>query len=91
MFAGKLREIYGRTKFAYGHLGHLHSDELISTNFMKVERHETLAGASSYEANGGWISGRSAKVIQYSKKFGEGVRLVIPEAMVTAAQEAVAA
>src|SRR5690606_30606373 len=38
VFAGQFREIYGRTKFAYAHTGHLHSDELKSTNLMKVER-----------------------------------------------------
>jgi hypothetical protein len=52
-WVGRFREIYGRTKFAYGHTGHLHSDELISTNLMKVERHETLAAPRTYEANGG--------------------------------------
>jgi hypothetical protein len=72
VFAGKFREIYGRTKYAYGHLGHFHSDELISTNLMKVERHETLAGASSYESNGGWISGRSAR--NSVRAFGSSYR-----------------
>ena len=32
---------------------------------MKVERHETLAAPDAYAANGGWLSGRSAKVITY--------------------------
>ena len=35
---------------------------------MKVERHETLAGPSPYEVNAGYISGRSAKIITYSKQ-----------------------
>lgn len=82
VFAGKFREIYGRTKFAYGHTGHLHSDELISTNLMKVERHETLAAADAYAANGGWLSGRSAKVITYSKRFGEVGRITLTPEMV---------
>jgi hypothetical protein len=47
---------------------------------MKVEQHETLAGRSSYEANGGWISGRSAKVITYHKRFGHvGRNIITPE------------
>lgn len=83
VFAGKFREIYGRTKFAYGHTGHLHSDELISTNLMKVERHETLAAPDAYAANGGWLSGRSAKVITYSKRFGEVGRITLTPEMVT--------
>lgn len=82
VFAGKFREIYGRTKFAYGHTGHLHSDELIATNLMKVERHETLAAPDAYSANGGWLSGRSAKVITYSKRFGEVGRITLTPEMV---------
>jgi hypothetical protein len=84
VFAGKFRQIYGRTKFAYGHTGHLHSDELISTNLMKVERHETLAAPDAYAANGGWLSGRSAKVITYHKRFGEVGRITLTPEMVQA-------
>lgn len=83
VFAGRYREIFGRTKHSYAHLGHLHSDEVFPTNLMKVERHETLAAPSSYEANGGWNKlGRSAKTIFYSRQFGEVGRLVIPAGMV---------
>jgi hypothetical protein len=85
VFAGKFRETYGRTKFSYAHVGHLHSDELRSTNLMKVERHETLAAPDAYAANGGWLSGRSAKVITYSKQFGEVGRLTLTPEMVTGA------
>jgi hypothetical protein len=88
VFAGKFRELYGKTKFAYAHLGHLHSDELLSTNLMQVERHETLAGRSSFEANGGWISGRSAKVITYHKRFGHVGRLIITPDMVQRGEDA---
>lgn len=80
VFAGKFREVYGRTKFSYAHVGHLHSDELKTTNLMKVERHETLAAPSSYEAAGGWISGRSAKVITYHADYGKvGEEVKTPE------------
>lgn len=82
VFAGKFREMYGQTKFSYAHLGHLHSDELKSTNLMKVERHETLAAPDAYAANGGWLAGRSAKVITYSKKHGEVARLTLTPGMV---------
>jgi hypothetical protein len=81
VFAGKFRELYGRTKFSYAHTGHLHSDELKSTNLMKIERHETLAAADAYAANGGWLSGRSAKVITYSKRFGKVTDLIISAEM----------
>ena len=83
VFAGRFREAYGRTRFSYAHLGHLHSDELKSTNLMKVERHETLAAADAYAANGGWLSGRSAKVITYHKKYGEVSRIVLTPEMVS--------
>lgn len=82
VFAGKFRDVYGRTKFSYAHIGHLHSDELKTTNLMKVERHETLAAPDAYAANGGWLSGRSAKVITYSRQFGEVSRLVLTPEMV---------
>lgn len=82
VLVGTYREIYGRTKHSYAHTGHLHSDELKSTNLMKVERHETLAAPDAYAANGGWLSGRSAKRITYHAKHGEVGRDVITAAMV---------
>lgn len=82
VFAGQFRDIYGRTKHSYAHLGHLHSDELKSTNLMKVERHETLAAPDAYASNGGWLSGRSAKVITYSSEWGEVSRLTLSASMV---------
>ncbi|MDF2809485.1 MAG: uncharacterized protein K0S56_516 [Microvirga sp.] len=85
VFAGQFRSIYGRTKKSYAHLGHLHSDEVKSTNLMKVERHETLAGRDDYAANGGWLSGRSAKVITYHNRFGEVYRSTLSPEMVAGA------
>lgn len=83
VFVGKFREIFGRTKYSYAHLGHLHSDEMKSApTTMKVERHETLAAPDAYAANGGWLSGRSAKVITYSKRFGEVGRITLTPEMV---------
>ena len=85
VFAGRYREIYGATKYSFAHLGHLHSDELKTTNLMKVERHETLAAPDAYAANGGWLSGRSAKVITYSAEHGEVARLTLTPGMVAGA------
>jgi hypothetical protein len=82
VFAGRWREVYGRTKYSYAHLGHRHSDELKTTNLMKVEQHETLAAPDAYAANGGWLSGRSAKVITYSKRRGEVFRSILSAEMV---------
>lgn len=83
VFAGQFRELYGSTKHSYAHVGHLHSDEVISTNLMKVERHETLAAKDAYAARGGWLSKRSAKVITYHKQWGEVGRITLSPEMVT--------
>ena len=84
IFAGRFREVYGRTEHAYAHLGHRHSDELITTNLMKVEQHETMAAKDAYAAHGGWPSGRSAKVIHYSKRHGEVSRHTLTPGMLGA-------
>lgn len=88
VFAGRYREIYGSTKFSYAHLGHKHSDELKTTNLMKVEQHETLAAPDAYAANSGWLSGRSAKVITYHAAHGEVARFTLTPGMVMGAAAA---
>lgn len=82
VFAGKYRQVFGRTRYAYAHLGHLHSNEVKESQLMIVERHRTLSAPDAYAAKGGWISGRDAKVITYSKLFGEVSRLTINPEMV---------
>lgn len=77
VFAGQFREMFGRTKFAYAHTGHLHSINVKENNLMIVEQHRTLAPPDAYAARGGWLSGRDAKVITYHKEFGEVSRLTI--------------
>jgi hypothetical protein len=77
VFAGQFREMFGRTKHAYAHMGHLHSVDVKENNLMIVEQHRTLAPGDAYSARGGWLSGRDAKVITYSKQFGEVSRLTI--------------
>jgi len=80
--AGMFRELYGRSKYAFAHIGHLHSDEGKKSGLMYVERHETLAAPDAYAAGGGWLSGRSAKVITYSKTGGEVFRSTLRPEMV---------
>jgi hypothetical protein len=77
VFVAKFREMYGRTKYAYAHTGHLHSIDVKENNLMIVEQHRTLAAPDAYSARGGWISGRDAKVITYSKEYGEVSRVTI--------------
>lgn len=81
VFVAKYREIYGSTAHSYAHTGHLHNDRLLETNLMLVEQHRTLAAPDSYATRGGWISGRSAKVITYHKEHGEVGRVSITPEM----------
>jgi hypothetical protein len=77
VFAAQFREMFGRTKYAYAHTGHLHSIDVKENNLMIVEQHRTLAAPDAYGARGGWLSGRDAKVITYHTEFGEVSRLTI--------------
>jgi len=77
VFAGQFREMFGRTKYAYAHMGHLHSIDVKENNLMIVEQHRTLAAPDAYAARGGWLSGRDAKVISYHRDYGEVSRLTI--------------
>lgn len=85
ILVGKFRKLYGRTSRSYAHTGHKHSDELITTDLMKVEQHETLAAPDAYGSN--WLSGRSAKVITYHKNFGEDGRVILSAARVMGASK----
>ena len=77
VFASQFREMFGRTKHAYAHMGHYHSIDVKENNLMIVEQHRTLASPDAYSARGGWLSGRDAKVITYHIKYGEVSRLTI--------------
>lgn len=88
VFAAKYREMFGRTKYAYAHTGHLHHIDVKENNLMIVEQHRTLAAPDAYAARGGWLSGRDAKVITYSRKYGEVGRLTVSYDMVKELVEA---
>ncbi len=77
VFAAQFRELFGRTKYAYAHMGHLHSVDVKENNLMIVEQHRTLTAPDAYAARGGWLSGRDAQVITYHREFGEVSRLRI--------------
>ena len=76
-FVSLFREEFGRTKHAFAHMGHMHHNKVNESSLMIVEQHRTLAAADAYAARGGWFSGRDAKVITYSKEFGEVSRLTV--------------
>lgn len=84
VLVAKFREVFGRTKFSYAHCGHLHHEHLIETNLMIVHQHRTLAARDQYASASGYMSGRDAKVLSYSKQFGEVGRIVISPEMAMA-------
>jgi hypothetical protein len=77
VFVAMYREMFGRTKHAYAHMGHKHHLHVKENSLMIVEQHRTLAANDAYAARGGWISGRDAKCITYHKEHGEVSRLTI--------------
>lgn len=86
VFARKFREIYGESKYCYGHMGHMHNKLVIESALMKVEQHPTLAAADAYASRSGYMSDRNACVITYDKEFGEVNRNVISPELVKALQ-----
>lgn len=84
VFVSKYREIFGRTKFSYAHMGHMHHVDVKETNLMIVEQHRTLASNDAHGSRSGYSAGRDAKVITYHKEYGEVGRVVISSDMVRA-------
>lgn len=82
VFVAKFRDVFGRTKHSYAHMGHMHHVDIKETNLMIVEQHRTLASKDAYASRGGWMAGRDAKVITYSKTHGEVGRITISPEMV---------
>jgi len=82
VFAAKFREVFGRTKHSYAHMGHLHHVDIKENELMIVEQHRTLAARNAHESRGGWVSGRDAKVITYHREFGRVSEQVISPQMV---------
>jgi len=81
VFASKFREVFGRTKHSYAHMGHLHHRDLKETNLMIVEQHRTMAAPDAYASRGGWMSGRSSTVITYHREYGEVGRITVSPEM----------
>lgn len=77
VLTAKFRDVFGRTKHSYAHVGHCHDSQVKESPLMIVEQHRTLASADAFASRGGFLSGRGASVITYSKQFGEVGRVVI--------------
>lgn len=82
VFAAQFREVLGRTKHSYAHMGHMHHQDVKETPLMTVEQHCTLAAPDAYASRGGYASDRAARVITYHKDHGEVSRVRIPPAAV---------
>jgi hypothetical protein len=74
----RFREMWGKASAGvYIHMGHYHHERVIEDGGAIAEMHPSLTGRSSYEARGGWMSQRGAKVITYDKLDGEVHRTTI--------------
>lgn len=84
VFVAKFREVFGRTKYSFAHLGHMHYAKTLESPLMIVEQHRTLAAPDAYASRSGFMSGRSASAITYHNRFGEVARVTITPDMVAA-------
>lgn len=84
-FVAKFREVFGRTKRSYGHVGHLHHRVAQESSLMVVEQHQTLAAQDAYASRHGYKADRSAQVITYHREHGEVGRVRLTPEMVQAA------
>jgi hypothetical protein len=73
----EFREVFGRTKHSYCHVGHLHHHLVKETELMQVEQHGTLSARDAYASRHGFKSARQAQVITYHEDHGDVGRIVI--------------
>ncbi len=82
VFVAKFRDVFGRTKHSYAHMGHYHHAKRLESPLMLVEQHRTLAAPDAYASRGGFMSARSASAITYHKRYGEVGRVTLTPDMV---------
>lgn len=73
----RFREDWGKSKVAYIHSGHYHSEKVIEDAGAITEQHPTLASRDSYATRLGLMSQRGAKVITYDAEDGEISRITV--------------
>lgn len=71
IFTAYYPEIYGATKYRYGHYGHYHHSKVTEGRLMTLEQHNTLSPKSKHDKDKGYYSLRRQSVITYHKKYGE--------------------
>ena len=82
VFVGTFREIYGRTKFSYGRIGHFHHTASTEDCLMRTEIMPTLAPKDNHAASSGYLSNRAAVTVLFHKKYGEVKRITTSPEMV---------
>lgn len=82
VFASMFRGIFGKTKYSYAHMGHMHHVDVKEDNLMIVEQHPSLAPKDAHSSRGGYNSNRGANVITYHKNFGEVSRYTVRPEMI---------
>lgn len=83
VFASLYRDMFGRTDYSYGHIGHFHHTASSEDQLMDVQIHPTIAAKDAYAARHGWISQRRAKTILYHKDHGEIGEIVVTPSMLS--------
>jgi len=73
----EFREMFGRTKHSYCHVGHLHHHIVKETELMQVEQHGTLSARDAYASRHGYRAARQAQVITYHEQHGDVGRVVL--------------
>jgi len=78
VMASEFREVFGRTKYSFAHMGHFHHREKDKeSQLMVVEQHRTLASRDAHSARHGYNAGKDACCITYHRDHGDCGRVVI--------------
>jgi hypothetical protein len=70
-------EMWGRTKFRYAHMGHIHHKTLKDEAGVAVETHRVLQPNDLYSHMAGYRSQRDAQCITYHSRLGEYARVMV--------------
>jgi hypothetical protein len=73
----RFREMWGKAKQCYIHVGHLHHEEKLEDGGAVLERHPTLAARDAHAARGGWVSNRGTSRVDYHTEDGEVSRFTV--------------
>jgi hypothetical protein len=79
-----MAEAWGRTKFRYWHVGHIHHHRVIEVGGCTVEAFRSLKSKDAYETERGYRSGQDLCGIVYHKEYGEIERHTVNVAMLNA-------